>query len=149
MWGWLRDYFQCSNKKTSGILSLSLSLSLFQLEIIQLQRWKKRQTIRVKTYNEEIGAWPLCQCDISTIWDFVNVTFCQCDISQFDVSSTNKELAVKLNPVIQLIPNQSNRRSMVQWYFPFSIPWLLHRSTPAAHLSILNMKAVALSWLNL
>ncbi len=25
----------------------------------------------------------------------------------------------KLSVVIQLIPNQSNRRSMVQWYFPF------------------------------
>jgi len=28
-----------------------------------------------------------------------------------------------LSVVIQLIPNQSNRRSTVQWYFPFSIPW--------------------------
>jgi hypothetical protein len=25
----------------------------------------------------------------------------------------------------QTNPNQSNRRSMVQWYFPFSIPWLV------------------------
>ncbi len=24
----------------------------------------------------------------------------------------------------QANPNQSNRRSMVQWYFPFSIPWV-------------------------
>ncbi len=29
----------------------------------------------------------------------------------------------KLSVIIHLNPNQSNRRSTVQWYFPFSIPW--------------------------
>ncbi len=38
----------------------------------------------------------------------------------------------KLSVVIQLIPNLSNRRSTVQWYFPFSIPWM----TPSVFLPI-------------
>ncbi len=31
----------------------------------------------------------------------------------------------------KLNPSQSNRRSMVQWYFPFSIPWLDHGNSSA------------------
>ncbi len=41
-------------------------------------------------------------------------------------------------PVWLDIPNQSNRRSTVQWYFPFSIPWhcqcyLLHDTSVSCY----------------
>jgi len=40
-----------------------------------------------------------------------------------------------LSAVIQLIPSQSNRRSMVQWYSsPFSIPWTQPRPKVALKL---------------
>jgi hypothetical protein len=44
---------------------------------------------------------------------------------------TSLESAVWLLTILFLFakqtdPNQSNRRSTVQWYFPFSTPWLYH-----------------------
>ncbi len=41
----------------------------------------------------------------------------------------------------QTNPNQSNRRSMVQWYSPFSIPWLIHRhELPCTYPDITDIK---------
>jgi len=41
-----------------------------------------------------------------------------------------------MSVVKQLIPNQSNRRSTVQWYSPFSFPWLNYCATIRCKISV-------------